>query len=279
MKAVELAVLDNLHRSCSRDSLPPYVLFFESDIRDPRTVELAVRGCDVVFHLAAQSNVMNAIADPGYAFSTNVIGTYNVLRATARAGAKRVVFTSSREVYGDPKRIPVRESAPLQAKNAYGASKIAGEAYCQLAAREGLETAVLRLTNVYGPGDQDRVIPQFVAAAAAGDPITVFGNEKVLDFVWIDTVVHALTRVGFGQYVRGPVNVGSGKGTALVDLARRIVKLTKSASPVRIQNERDHEVSRFVADIARGKRELGIPQPKDPLWALPRLLRGLGLGR
>ena len=82
----------------------------------------------------------------------------------------------------------------------------------------------------------------------------------------------ALIRVGLGPYVRGPVNVGSGKGTTLPDLARRIVKLTKSTSPVCIVEERAEEVGRFVADITRGKRLLGIPEPENPLWALPQIL-------
>ena len=270
--AGDILVLDNLHRGHSRDSLPSSVQFLEADIRSRADVDLAVRGCDIVFHLAAQSNVMGAVADSGYAFSTNVVATHIVLDAAAAAGVKRLVFTSSREVYGDPKSIPVRETAPLRAKNAYGASKIAGEVYCRLAAQQGLETAVLRLANVYGPGDRDRVIPLFAAAAAAGEPITVFGSHKILDFVWIDTVVDALIQAGFGRHIRGPVNVGSGKGTTLVDLARRIAKLTKSSSRIQVTGEREPEVGRFVADIARGKRLLGIQEPADPLWALPQML-------
>jgi UDP-glucose 4-epimerase len=270
--AGDIIVLDNLYRGYSRDSLPSSVAFRHTDIRDPAAVADAVRGCDIVFHLAAQSNVMGAVADSGYAFSTNVLGTYTVLEAAAAAGVKRLVFTSSREVYGDPKSIPVRETAPVRAKNAYGASKVAGEVYCRLAAQQGLETVVLRLANVYGPGDRDRVIPLFAAAARAGEPITVFGSRKLLDFVWIDTVVDALLRAALGSYIRGPVNVGSGIGTTIVDLARRITQLTRSPSRIEITDERGQEVGRFVADIARARRLLEIHQPEDPLWALPQML-------
>lgn len=268
----EIVVLDNLHRGYSRGLLPGSVDFRKGDIRDPAAVADAVRGCDVVFHLAAQSNVMGAVADSGYAFSTNVVGTHLVLEATASAGVKRLVFPSSREIYGDPKSIPVQETAPLRAKNAYGASKAAGEVYCRLAAQQGLETVVLRLANVYGPGDRDRVIPLFAAAAAHNKTITVFGRQKVLDFLWIDTLVDALLQAGFGRYIQGPVNVGSGKGTNLVDLARRIVGLTASTSRIEVVEEREQEVGRFVADITRAKRLLRIPEPEDPLWALPQML-------
>jgi len=267
-----IVVLDNLHRACMPGPFSSGIELREADIRDRLAVENAMEGCQIVFHLAAQSNVMGAVADADYAFSSNVAGTYHVLQAALKAGVKRLVFTSSREVYGDPKRVPVRETSPLRPKNAYGTSKVAGEAYCGLAAREGLGTAVLRLANVYGPGDRDRVIPLFADAAAAGQPLTVFGEEKVLDFVWIGTVVDALVKAGLGPSIRGPVNVGSGKGVTIAELARRVVQLSGSSSPVRIVPEREQEVGRFVADITRGKRLLGLSEPADSLWGLPQTL-------
>ena len=269
--ASHIVVLDNLHRAMP-GQFAGGVEFREGDVRDRTAVENAMHGCQVVFHLAAQSNVMGAVADADYAFSTNVAGTYHVLQAALKSRMKRLVFTSSREVYGDPKRVPVRETSPLRPKNAYGTSKAAGEAYCGLAAREGLDTVVLRLANVYGPGDRDRVIPLFAEAAAAGEPLTVFGEGKILDFVWIGTVVDALVKAGLGRSIRGPVNVGSGKGVTIAELARRVVQLSGSSSPVRIVSEREQEVGRFVADITRAKRLLGIDEPEDPLWGLPQTL-------
>ena len=270
--AGDVLVLDNLHRGFSRDSLPGGFEFRRADIRDPDALAHALKGREIVFHLAAQSNVMGAVADAGYSFSTNVVGTYHVLQSAAAAGVKRLVFPSSREVYGDPRSIPVPESAPLHAKNAYGASKIAGEVYCRLAAQQGLETVVLRLANVYGPGDRDRVIPLFASAASAGLPITVFGRQKILDFVWIDVVVDALIKIAFGSYIRGPVNIGSGKGTKILDLAHRMVDLKQSVSKIELVEEREQEVGRFVADITRAKRLLKIVEPDDPLWALSRAI-------
>src|SRR5579863_3569206 len=219
-----IVVLDNLHRAMP-GQFAEGIEFRQADIRDRTAVENAMDGCEVVFHLAAQSNVMGAVADADYAFSSNAAGTYNVLQAALKARVKRLVFTSSREVYGDSKRMPVRESSPLRPKNAYGTSKVAGEAYCALAAREGLDAVVLRLANVYGPGDRDRVIPLFADAADAGEPLTVFGERKILDFVWIGTVADALMKAGLGRSIRGPVNVGSGKGVTIADLARRVVGL------------------------------------------------------
>jgi UDP-glucose 4-epimerase len=293
----EVLVLDNLHRGYSRACLPSTVHLSQGDIRDKSTVDHAVRGCEVVFHLAAQSNVLGAVADADYAFSSNVIGTYNVLESSRAAGVKRLVFTSSREVYGDPKQIPVPETASLHPKNAYGASKAAGEIYCKLAATQGLETVVLRLANVYGPGDRDRVIPLFLAAALENKPMTVFGSRKTLDFVWIDTVVDILMKAAQLRAVvykdvyqdvnqdqlanqhhsprslkTGSVNVGSGTGTSVADLARRIVQLTNSASSIQTVEERGQEVGQFVADIARARQIFDLAVPIDPLWALPEMI-------
>src|SRR5580700_1971560 len=145
----EVVVLDNMKRG-RRENLAVHVAsgrvrVVEDDIRRFDALPAAVRGCDVVFHLAAQSNVMGAVTDPDYSITTNVLGTFNVLRSAAEAHVPRVVFASSREVYGDPDTLPVAEDRPLLAKNAYGASKVAGEAYCRtFAATHGLHVDVLR---------------------------------------------------------------------------------------------------------------------------------------
>ncbi len=110
MGAGEVVVVDNFHRPCVNDPQSSFedARFLRADVRDRSALADAMRGCHVVFHLAAQSNVMGAVYDADYAFGSNVTGTFNVLRAAASARVKRVVFTSSREVYGDPRRLPVR---------------------------------------------------------------------------------------------------------------------------------------------------------------------------
>ncbi len=90
--AGDIIVLDNLHRGYSRDSLPSSVDFHRADVRDQKAVRDAVRGCDIVFHLAAQSNVLGTVADSSYAFTTNVVGTHVVLEAAAIAGVKGLVL-------------------------------------------------------------------------------------------------------------------------------------------------------------------------------------------
>jgi UDP-glucose 4-epimerase len=226
----------------------------------------------VVFHLAAQSNVLGSVNDIEYSFSTNVIGTFNVLRAARDAGAQRVVFTSSREVYGDPHQLPVPESAPLRPKNAYGASKVAGEAYCEAFGNDGLETVVLRLANVYGPRDRDRVIPLFIENALEEKPLTINGGEQVVDFVWIEAVVDALVRAGFGDPIKGPINVASGRGRTITQLANRVLKQTTVHGILQHVPRHPAEVSGFVADVTRAKRDLNTDPPEDPLSHLDEVI-------
>jgi UDP-glucose 4-epimerase len=185
---------------------------------------------------------------------------------------KRLVFTSSREVYGDPDTVPVAESAPLQPKNAYGASKAAGEMYCRTMGQDGMETVTLRLANVYGPGDHGRVIPIFVRNALLGSPLTLYGGDQVVDFVWVGTVVDALLRVGFGEFIGEPVNIASGKGTAVAALARRILGVTGSNAELQFGRTRTAEVARFVADISKASQFFAITAAEDPLCHLPEVV-------
>ncbi|MCK9519544.1 MAG: NAD-dependent epimerase/dehydratase family protein, partial [Dehalococcoidia bacterium] len=203
----DVVVLDNL-RSGRREFVPSAAKLVVGDIRDPAILMDVVEECDVVFHLAAQSNVMGAMDDVDYSFTTNVAGTLNVLRAASTSGVRRLVFASSREAYGEPARIPVPETAPLTAKNPYGASKVAAEAYCNAwRASTGLDTVVLRFANIYGPRDTGRVIPLWLARALAGHDLELFGGDQLLDFLHVDVAVAALI-AATNPAVRGPLNVG-----------------------------------------------------------------------
>lgn len=271
----EVVILDNMKRA-HRARVEAFVKadrvrLVEADIRHFDALAAAVRGCDVVFHLAAQSNVMGAVTDPDYSITTNVLGTFNVLRSAAEARIPRVVFTSSREVYGDPKTLPVSEDQPLLAKNAYGASKVAGEAYCRtFAATHGLRVDVVRLSNVYGQGDSNRVIPLWLAAAQEGRDLTVYGGEQVIDFLWVGTAVESLLFAA-DNGLPGPVNIGSGVGTKILDLAERVLQVTGATSRVVRTPARELEVAKFIADT-RLMRSLGLVPETDPLAHLAEIV-------
>ena len=277
--ALAITVLDNLRRG-SIDALNGHatIRFVEGDVRDADTLDELMRGdglsgsVDTVFHLGAESAVMAAAADPEYCFETNVTGTFRVLQAARSNGVRRVVFTSSREIYGDPVTLPVAESAPLSPKNVYGASKAAAEMCCRAFICEGPEIGIVRLSNVYGPGDKERVIPRFVDSAILGRPLVIFGGEQVLDFVWIETVLDSLVRVAFGPHQPEALNIGSGRGVTIVELCERIIRASNSSSKVLLADPRESEVVRFVADVSAANKAIGLLAPADPLFGLDEVI-------
>jgi UDP-glucose 4-epimerase len=275
----DILIYDNMRRG-RHAHLEPHlragrVQLIEGDIRDEAALRHALSGVEIVFHLAAQANVIGSETDRDYAFSTNVVGVYNVLKASEAVGVRRVLFSSSREVYGEAQTLPVCEDAPLAPKNAYGASKVAGEMYFRVAqAREALETVIFRLANVYGPRDSERVIPLWLERARRGEELLLYGGDQVIDFVWVRDVVEAFAQAAFAgreRVVGQTINIGTGQGTPIAELARRIVALSGSGSQLQILPARGAEVRRFVADPSRMKAVLGL-EPAPPLAHLPEML-------
>lgn len=224
-----------------------------ADLRDPAATEDLPADVDRVVHLAARSRVPDLVEDPAGA-RENVDSTHAVLEYARRVGAD-LLFASSREVYGEADRVRSRESdaGARSPVNPYGASKVAGEAMA--AAYDecyDLRTATLRFSNVYGRYDaSDRVVPTFVARARRGADLTVFGDDKVLDFLHVDDCVDAIRAAldGFGSVHGTALNVGAGRGRSLVDLAETIRAAVGSDSAVVVEENRTGEVSRFVPAI------------------------------
>jgi UDP-glucose 4-epimerase len=162
--------------------------------------------------------------------------------------------------------------------NSFGASKIGGEAYCRAFRREfGLQTAILRLANVYGPRDVGRVIPLWVNQALDGHDLQVYGGRQVIDFVWVGQIVDALMRTAACEGPLPIINVGSGTGTRIVDLARRILRLAERQGHLGLQPARPMEVTRYIAKVERMQQLLHIEPPLDPLGQLSTLF-GARLG-
>lgn len=275
----QVKVLDNLFRG-KRENLAKHVKkknfeFVEQDIRNFEDVQNSMKNCDIVFHLAAQSNVMGAISDMDYSFQTNVIGTFNVLKAAAQNKVKRLIFTSSREAYGEAQYIPVDEKHPLSSKNTYGASKVAGEKYCQVFQNmDQLEVVIFRLANVYGLRDFNRVIPIFLDNIKNKENIKIYGGKQVIDFVHVSIVVKALiAAIDNEGCLTAPTNVGSGQGTTLFELASRIKELSKSETEVIVEPPRSVEVVKFTAAIDRFKQIFDVSIPVDPLFSLPEMIQ------
>ncbi len=246
--------------------------------------ELPVSGrFDVVVHLAAHAKVFELVEQPHRALENIDMG-FRVFEYCRRHRTP-LVFGSSREVYGDITRHVTDESHAdfVVAESPYSASKIAGEALIYSYARcYELPYIVFRFSNVYGRYDCDierleRVIPLFIRRIARGEPITVYGREKVLDFTFVDDCVDGIRR-GIDALVSGRVreetiNLAYGQGATLVDLVN-LIGLTLQREPdVRYEPSRAGEVTRYVADIRKARELLGY-EPQTPLSAgVPRAIR------
>ena len=277
-KQNEILIFDNLIRgrleNISQHRHNPHVRFMQGDLRNFAQVEEAVKGCELIYHLGGQTNVVGAVEDVDYSFNTNVLGTIHLLKAARQQEVRTIVFSSSREVYGEPAHLPVDEYSPTVSKNTYGASKISTEMYCRVYRNLfNVQTVILRLTNVYGPRDYGRVIPIWMQRARAGLPLQVFGGQQIIDFIWVDQAVEALLRAAARPHLDEPINIASGKGTAILDLARTILDIANSPSQLQLEVPRKAEVVRFVAKIDRMRTLLEMEPAQNPLAHLPELLK------
>ena len=219
---------------------------------------------DVVVHLAAHARVHQLVAQPHHALE-NIVMTFNVLEY-ARALNLPVIFSSSREVYGDIHRFEgLDESAAdfAYSESPYSGSKIAGEAFIYSYARcYSLPYLVFRFSNVYGRFDNDlhrmvRVIPLFIHRLTRSEPITVYGREKILDFTFVDDcvdgIVRGMERLVERRVVNETINLAYGEGNTLVRLAELIAAELGVDPEVAIAPPLLGEVTRYVADIAKAR--------------------------
>jgi NAD dependent epimerase/dehydratase len=236
---------------------------FAGDIRDPHGVRSAMHGCDVVFHLAALIAIPYSYHSPDTYVDTNIKGTLNVVQAARELGLERVVHTSTSEVYGTARFVPITESHPLQGQSPYSASKIgADQIALSFQLSFGTPVSVVRPFNTYGPRQSARaVIPTIITQIAAGAKgIKLGAMHPTRDFNYVsDTVRGFLALAECDAAVGHVVNIGSNFEISIGDTARMIAELM----------EADVE---FVSDAER-ERPLG--SEVERLWADNTLARTL----
>lgn len=248
----EITVVDNLSRGAKKNigTAINQITFISDDICNSIIIEELIKKSDLVIHLAALSRVIPSINDPELCFHSNIQGTEIVARMCAKH-KKKIIFSSSREVYGEVKELPVDENFPLNPVNPYGASKVAGEKIIESYHHSfGLEYGIIRLANVYGLGDFDRVIPIFINAALKEDNIKIFGGNQIIDFIHVDDVVMAIIKLMDinNSFV---CNIGSGKGISLHGLSAIILHETNSLSQINHLDKRTGEVDKFISNTAK----------------------------
>lgn len=201
---------------------------FSGDIRDPHGVRTAMTGCDAVLHLAALIAIPYSYHSPDTYVDTNIKGTLNVVQAARELGVAKVIHTSTSEVYGTARFVPITEDHPLQGQSPYSASKIGGDQIAlSFHAAFGIPVTVVRPFNTYGPRQSARaVIPTIITQIASGKRRIQLGAlHPTRDFNYVaDTVAGFVAALEASQGAGEVVNLGSNFEVSIGDTARRIAE-------------------------------------------------------
>ncbi|MCS6765349.1 MAG: NAD-dependent 4,6-dehydratase LegB [Candidatus Protistobacter heckmanni] len=234
---------------------------FAGDIRDPNGVRTAMQGCDAVLHLAALIAIPYSYHSPDTYIDTNVKGTLNVVQAARDLGVQKVVHTSTSEVYGTARFVPITEEHPLLGQSPYSASKIGADsiAYSYYAAF-GTPVAILRPFNTYGPRQSARaVIPTIITQIASGKrQIKLGAVHPTRDFNFVaDTVAGFMALLESDRGVGEVINVGSNYEISIGDTARTIAEVMGVEIDILTDDQRmrpeKSEVERLWAENAKAR--------------------------
>ena len=265
-------VLDDLSTGFL-ENVPAKAELIEGDVADAETVAKAVKGVEVVFHLAAHRAVFRSVEHPLTTDTVNVHGTLNVLKASADSGVRRVVSASSSSVYGGAAKMPTPEDEPLWPRSPYAVTKLAGEHYCRVFSELfGLETVSLRYFNVFGPRQRPdsayaAVIPLFMEALRSGAPPTVHGDgRQSRAFVYVADAVAANLAAATAPAAscRGQAyNVAGRRSVDLLELLAILGRIFGTEPrPVHVA-PRPGDVRHTSADVSAAARGLGFEPEVD----------------
>ncbi len=261
-------VFDNLSSGSEANLKHPSgaVELVVGDIRDGAAIGRACAGVDTVFHLAAFISVPGSVDDPATADAVNIGGTLNVLIGARDAGARRLVFSSSAAVYGEPDVLPTPESYLPAPGSPYGIEKLYGEHMSRIfASLYGLETVSLRYFNVYGPrqnpaSEYAAVIPKFADALTHGRVPTIFGDGgQTRDFLFVRDVARANILAAESDLAVGSViNIASGNAVSVLDLCSMMRDLCGCDAQPCFGQARKGDVRQSLADVRRASALLGF---------------------
>jgi dTDP-glucose 4,6-dehydratase len=233
------------------------------DVTDPDSARSAVKGCDLVFHLAALIAIPYSYRAPRSYVRTNVEGTLNILQAAQHEGVARVLHTSTSEVYGTALRVPIDEDHPLQGQSPYSASKIGADKMAEaFAASFDLEVVTVRPFNTFGPRQSMRaVIPTILTQCLRSDQVKLGSLHPTRDLNYVRNTVEGFCAAAASTKASGQtINLGSGREISIGDLAHLIAKMVGKPIEVICEQERlrpdKSEVERLLACNQRAKELL-----------------------
>jgi nucleoside-diphosphate-sugar epimerase len=261
-----ITVLDNFISGYRENLKDLSIKLIEGDIRNIKSVEDAMKGNEIVFHLAASVGNKRSIDFPLIDAEINVIGTLNILETARKFGIKKVVISSSAGIFGELKTIPIKEDHPIEPDSPYGCTKLCEEklglSYAKL---YDMNVICLRYFNVYGPNQRfdayGNVIPIFVFRMLKNEPITIYGDgEQTRDFVNVNDVVQANIKAAESIGISGAFNIASGSRVTINKLVELITEDYKSTI-IEHTIERLGDVKHSLADISLAKEKIGyIPK-------------------
>lgn len=265
----DITVLDN-ESTGSFDHVAPFgVRIVRSDIRDAGVVRRALDGIETVLHLAADTRVIDSIADPAKNFDVNVVGTFTLLRCAREAGVRTFVNASTGGAILGEAPSPVHEDLPPQPLSPYGASKLAAEGYCSaFAGAYGLRCISLRFSNVYGPRSfhKGSVVAHYFRQLIDGRELVVYGDgTQTRDFLFVSDLACGI-RQAIEREVTGVFQLGSGRPTTINALIEVIRTTLDGDADVRVRysDARPGEVHTTWCDITKARRAFGF-EPSTPL--------------
>ena len=241
------------------------------DLRDSETIRSVMKNVDIVFHLGALIAIPYSYIHPREVVETNIMGTLNILNAAKECKPKKIIHTSTSEVYGTAQYVPIDEKHPLQGQSPYSASKIGADKLAESFYRSyGLSITTLRPFNTYGPRQSARaVIPTIITQALTQNEVLLGSLEPTRDLSYVDDVVDGFIKAVESEKSIGEViNIGSGFEISINDLANEIISLIEKkvkiiSDPKRIRPPKS-EVERLIADNSKAKELLGW-EPKVSL--------------
>jgi len=233
------------------------------DVRDRDSVQAAVEGAEIVFHLAALIAIPYSYHAPASYVETNVLGTLNLLQAARRAGVERLVQTSTSEVYGTAQYAPIDEKHPQVGQSPYSASKIGADKLAEsFHLSFSLPVVILRPFNTFGPRQSARaVVPTIITQALSGGPVKLGNLAPTRDLTFVrDTVAGFLAAAAATEAVGLTLNLGTGRDVSIGELARLILARCGSGAEIVTEEQRvrpaDSEVERLVADNSLARKVL-----------------------
>jgi UDP-glucose 4-epimerase len=241
------------------------VEFVQGDITDPIAVDAAIKNSDIVIHLAAALGVINTEKNPIETLDVNIFGTKNVLNACKNNHVKKIIFSSSSEIYGEPVKIPIKETDKVMPITNYGVSKLAAEEYIKAYAKNfGIRYTILRLFNVYGEKQRNEwVMSEFVNRAIKNQDIVIHGTgSQIRAFCHVSDASKGFElTLEKGDYET--FNIGNdSEPISIKNLAERIISLSNSKSIIKLipfeKSDRDrNEIMNRAPSIEKAKQILG----------------------